>query len=121
VNVDKVLVIDDEPGIAELVSWCLEPLGVGVVLAGGLDAALDAVHNNDVGLVLLDFDLGAEDGLEILPRLREEPRLAALPFIGFTAHDERRREAFENGLVSFVARPFTNTELRTAVEDHLVR
>jgi CheY-like chemotaxis protein len=117
----KVLVIDDEPGIAELVSWCLDPLGVGVVIASGLKDALERASENEIGLVLLDFDLGDEDGLGIMPRLREEPALRDVPFVAFTAHDSRRREAFESGVVSFIARPFANTDLCSTVDLHLVR
>jgi len=119
--VKKVLVIDDEPGIANLVSWCLDSLGVAVVLASGLESALDVAREHDIGLVLLDFDLGAEDGMEILPRLREAPTLRTVPFVAFTAHDSRRQEAFEGGVVSFIARPFASADLCTAVELHLVR
>ena len=61
----QVLVIDDEPGIANLVSWCLDSLGIGVVLASGLESALNVARETDIGLVLLDFDLGLEDGMEI--------------------------------------------------------
>jgi len=119
--VNRVLVIDDEPGIANLISWCLDPLGVGVVLASGLESALDVARDGNIGLVLLDFDLGDEDGMEILPRLREEPALRTVPFVAFTAHDSRRREAFAGGVVSFIARPFAGADLRTTVEMHLAR
>ena len=118
---NRVLVIDDEPGIANLISWCLDPLGVGVVLASGLESALDVARDGNIGLVLLDFDLGDEDGMEILPRLREEPALRTVPFVAFTAHDSRRREAFAGGVVSFIARPFAGADLRTTVEMHLAR
>ncbi|HTV10440.1 MAG TPA: response regulator [Acidimicrobiales bacterium] len=116
-----VLIIDDEPGIAELVTWCLDPLGVQVLLASGLESALEVAQNHDIGLVLLDFDLGGEDGLAILPELKADPRLAAVPFVAFTAYDARRQEAFERGVVSFIGRPFVSGELRTTVGLHLVR
>jgi CheY-like chemotaxis protein len=119
--VKQVLIIDDEPGIANLVSWCLDSLGVDVVLASGLESALDIARDHDIGLVLLDFDLGNEDGMEILPRLREAPTLRAVPFVAFTAHDSRRQEAFAGGVVSFLGRPFASADLRTTVEMHLVR
>jgi DNA-binding response OmpR family regulator len=90
-------------------------------MAGGLQSALEVARNDDIGLVLLDFDLGHEDGLDILPRLRQEPRLEKVPVVAFTAHDSRRQEAFENGVVSFIGRPFANADLRTTVELHLVR
>jgi DNA-binding response OmpR family regulator len=94
---------------------------VGVVLASGLRTALEVARSDDIGLVLLDFDLGDEDGLDILPHLQQEPSLESVPVVAFTAHDSRRHEAFELGVVSFIARPFANAELCTTVQTHLVR
>lgn len=115
----KVMVIDDEPGIAELVTWCLDPLGLQVVLADGLSSAISVARNDDIGLVLLDFDLGIEDGLDILPQLRAEPRLRDVPVVGFSAHDSRRDEGFDRGIVSFINRPFAQADLRDIVSSHL--
>ena len=115
----RVLVIDDEPGIVELVSWCLDPMGVGVVTAQGLRSALEAARGHDIGLVLLDVDLGEEDGLEILPLLRQEPSLESVPVVAFTAHDSRRNEAMARGVVSFISRPFAHSDLQAAVRLHL--
>ena len=61
----------------------------------------------------------AEDGLDILPRLRAEPRLGSVPVVAFTAHDSRRREAFEKGVDGFVGRPFAQADLKSAVTSHL--
>ncbi|HTW97675.1 MAG TPA: response regulator [Acidimicrobiales bacterium] len=117
----RVLVVDDEPNIAVLVTFCLDNLGVEVVQADGLDSALEQVREGDIGLVLLDLALGDEDGLRILPRLREEPNLSGIPVVAFTAHDSRRSEAFHSGVDSFLSRPFQAEQLRSTVELHLVR
>jgi CheY-like chemotaxis protein len=114
-----VLVIDDEPGIADLVSWCLDPLGVRVLLATGRESACQVARDAKVGLVLLDIGLDGEDGLEILPDLKQEPSLSGVPFVAFSAHDSRRREAFRRGVVSFIARPFESADLYSVVRDHL--
>ncbi|HTV10370.1 MAG TPA: response regulator [Acidimicrobiales bacterium] len=112
----KVLVIDDEPGIAQLVSWCLDSLGLEVIQASGRDTALQRARADEIGLVLLDFDLGDEDGLDILPDLRREPGLRDVPVVAFTAHDSRRREAIDSGVASFIARPFSGSQLRETVQ-----
>jgi CheY-like chemotaxis protein len=116
--VKPVLLIDDEPGIADLVSLCLDP--VEVVTASDLTSAVDAARRDEFGLILLDVELAEQDGLEILPRLRQEASLRSVPVVAFTAHDSRRREAFDLGVVSFVRRPFSSLELRTAVEQHIL-
>jgi DNA-binding response OmpR family regulator len=116
----RVLMVDDEPGIGPLVSLCLDPLGIEVVLVSGLEDALDAARGGGVGLVLLDLALGYEDGLEILPHLRAEPNLHGVPVVAFSAHDSRRAEALERGVDSFLRRPFASAELRSTVERYLV-
>lgn len=115
----RVLLVDDEPDVAPLVALCLDPLGVDVVLAEDLADALEVAEQAQIGLVLLDLALRVEDGLEILPRLREDPHLQGVPVVAFTAHDSRRREAFERGVDSFLARPFTSGELQSMVEGYL--
>jgi DNA-binding response OmpR family regulator len=94
---------------------------VEVVHAKDLAAALDMARGVDVGLVLLDLALENEDGLEILPHLRDEPSLKDVPVIAFTAHDSRRREALDRGVDSFLVRPFSSGDLRSTVEVHLLR
>jgi two-component system, OmpR family, response regulator len=118
--VTSVLVVDDEPGIASLVALCLDHLDVEVVSANGKAAALRAARVGNIGLVLLDLALGHEDGLNILPDLRNEPSLAGVAIVAFTAHDSRRQEAFEQGVDAFLKRPFSPVELSSTVEAHLV-
>jgi DNA-binding response OmpR family regulator len=117
----RVLVVDDEPNIASLVALCLDPLGIEVVQASGLESALEVARRDPVGLVLLDLALENEDGLSILPVLRAEPSLTGVPVVAFTAHDSRRREALALGVDSFLARPFASADLRSTVELLLVR
>ena len=115
----SILIIDDEPDIVALVSLCLD--NIQVLPASGLRGALDVARVEEIGLVLLDLALGGEDGLQILPFLREEPSLSSVPIIAFTAHASRRGEALECGVDYFLSRPFLTVELRTTVEHHLVR
>lgn len=116
----RVLIVDDEPDIASLVALCLDPLGVQVVLASDLLSALRLAQEEDIGLVLLDLALGDEDGLEILPRLRDEPSLSGVPVVAFSNHDSRRREAIDSGVDSFLSRPFASADLQSMVERYLV-
>jgi CheY-like chemotaxis protein len=118
--VRRVLVVDDEPDMVRLVALCLDPLGVDVVPASDLGTALEAARHSEIGLVLLDLSLGEEDGLDILPSLRSDPRLAGVPVVAFTAHDSRRREALASGVDSFLPRPFASADLQATVAELLV-
>lgn len=116
----RVLMVDDEPGIAGLVSMCLDPLGVEVLVANGLAEALETARSSEVALVLLDLALGKEDGVEILPHLRSDPSLQGVPVIAFSAHDSREVEALEHGADSFIGRPFNSADLQETVRRYLV-
>jgi DNA-binding response OmpR family regulator len=116
----SVLLVDDDPDIASLVSLCLETLGIEVVQVRGLSEAIDASSREEVGLVLLDLSLGSEDGLAILPHLRADPHLEGVPVVAFTAHDSRRKEALQSGVDSFIARPFASGDLTGVVQALIV-
>jgi CheY-like chemotaxis protein len=117
--VSRILIVDDEPDMASLVTLVLDPLGVTVVQADGLDSALHIARRDSIALVLLDLALGKEDGLDILPQLRQEPGLTSIPVIAFTAHDSRRQEAYDRGVDDFVARPFATADLCTTIGQYL--
>src|SRR2546429_9504397 len=81
----RVLIVDDAPIIAELISDCLasSPEPLDVVKAGNGRAALEAVGRTRPDLVLLDINMPVMDGLETLKRLRVlHPRLPVLMITG---------------------------------------
>lgn len=114
-----ILLIDDEPEMNSLVELCLEAPGARVVQVPDLAGAVASARKEPPDVVLLDLALGSEDGLAILPRLREEPGLAEVPIVAFTVHDSRRREALEKGVDGFVAKPFKAVGLRQIVKPYL--
>lgn len=114
-----VLLIDDEPQMKSLVAMTLDELGVRVRWAANFTEATEAARLESPDLVLLDIDLGREDGLSILPHLREEPAMAGVPVIIFSVHDSKREEALELGVEGFVAKPFRAASLIDAVEPFL--
>ena len=114
-----VLLIDDEPGMGSLVHMCLAGLGAKVVQVETLEQAIAAAREERVGAVLLDIALEGEDGLDLMPGLREERSLTAAPVIAFSVHDSREPEALQKGAAAFVRKPFKSEDLRDAVREHL--
>ncbi|MGH2688475.1 MAG: response regulator transcription factor [Actinomycetota bacterium] len=114
-----VLLIDDEPHMESLVGMSLEDIGVTVTSAATLAEAISAARASRPRVVLLDLALGTEDGLDILPKLRDEPALEGVPILAFTVHDNRRDEALARGVDGFVRKPFKAAELRASVKAHL--
>jgi two-component system, OmpR family, response regulator len=107
-----VLLIDDEPEMGSLVSMCLDGAGARVVQVPNLAGAVAAGRLERPRVVLLDLALGSEDGLDILPRLRDEPAFSGVPILAFSVHESRRGDALDQGADGFVAKPFKAQRLR---------
>ena len=114
-----VLLIDDEPSMAPLVSMCLEDTDASVVHAENLAAALDEADRGSPRVILLDLSLGPEDGLQILPELRAHPALSEVPVVVFSVYDGRRSEAMEQQVSGFLSKPFKSHELRSQLSPYL--
>lgn len=114
-----VLLIDDEPGMGQLVSMSLNRDGTRVLQVRDLEEAISAARRERPNVVLLDIAIGREDGLAMLPRLRDEPSLSEVPIIVFTIHDSRKREALEEGADGFVAKPFKAASLHEVLDEFI--
>jgi twitching motility two-component system response regulator PilH len=116
-----VLVVEDDDAIRRAVGRAANGL-IGVRFATTGKEALEALRGPLPRFVLLDFVLPDLDGLQVLRRLRAEPRCGALPVIIFSSlRDERRRQqALSEGADAWVAKPDHPEQLRQAVQD-LVR
>ncbi|KIC43825.1 MAG: response regulator transcription factor [Ruegeria sp.] len=115
----KVLLIEDEPNITEAIRFLLTREGWQVEThADGADA-VQVIVAAQPDLVILDVMLPGKSGMDILRDLRELKSMQALPILMLTARGQSRdREMAENAGVSrFMTKPFSNTEVLTAVRD----
>jgi DNA-binding response OmpR family regulator len=112
-----VLLIEDEENIAEAIGFILSRDGWRVEhLSDGLDAVAMAVRIAPA-LVILDHMLPGLSGLEVLAALRAHPATEDTPVLMLTARGQARdREAAARaGADSFMAKPFSNTEILAEV------
>lgn len=114
-----VLIVEDDPDIAEGLRYNLEREGldVRVALTGeqGLSLALDAKH--PPGLIILDLMLPAMSGTELCRRLRREPATRRTPIIMLTARasEADRVAGLDLGADDYIAKPFSVRELMARV------
>jgi DNA-binding response OmpR family regulator len=115
-----VLVVDDEPNIADLVDLYLSRDGFRVVKAGTGEDGLRAVAEHRPRLVVLDVGLPDVDGLEVCRRLRQT---STIPVIFLTARDSEvdRVLGLELGADDYVTKPFSPAELVARVKAVLRR
>ncbi|MFH0920422.1 MAG: response regulator transcription factor [Fibrobacterota bacterium] len=119
----RILVVDDEKDIRELVVFHIERAGYTALQAGDGEAALSTLWDEAVDLVILDLMLPGQNGLEVLKTLRADPRTARLPVILLTAKTTEvdRIVGFEMGTDDYVTKPFSVKELIARVKALLRR
>jgi DNA-binding response OmpR family regulator len=115
-----VLVVDDEPRIAQLARDYLEHAGFAVVLAGDGRSGLQAVRTRQPDLVVLDLGLPELDGLAVTRAIRETSNL---PIVMLTARDDEldRILGLELGADDYITKPFSPRELVARVRAVLRR
>src|SRR6266567_6663029 len=119
----RVLVVEDEPDIRELVIHHLKREGYQVSAAASGEEALRQVLSVPPDLVLLDLMMPAMDGLEVCRRLRQDPSTATLPIVMLTAKGDEvdRVLGLEIGADDYVVKPFSPKELLARVRAVLRR
>jgi two-component system, OmpR family, response regulator ResD len=113
-QVAKILVVDDEPNIREVVSLYLRRDGHAVVAAADGEEALELYRQTRPDLVVLDLMLPRVSGLEVCRRIQAERRV---PLIMLTARDEEEDRIVGLGLGAddYVVKPFSPRELAARV------
>jgi DNA-binding response OmpR family regulator len=119
----RVLVVEDDPDIAELVGRYLERAGYLTERASSGREALDRIATRPPDLVVLDLMLPQVDGLEVCRLLRGNEKTAAIPIIMLTARAEEsdRIVGLEVGADDYLAKPFSPNELVARVRALLRR
>ncbi|MFN6960665.1 MAG: response regulator [Rhodocyclaceae bacterium] len=109
----RILVVEDEAAIQELLRYSLEQAAFEVVVAASAEAALREVHARLPSLVLLDLMLPGMSGATLAKRLRSDARTRELPIIMVTARaDENDRvQGLDLGADDYVTKPFSPKEL----------
>ncbi|QJT04088.1 response regulator [Streptomyces asoensis] len=118
----RVLVVDDNKVIRQLIRVNLELEGIEVVTAGDGVECLDVVHQVQPDLVTLDVVMPRLDGLRTAARLRADPRTRDLPLVVISACTQYEVEAgLEVGVDAFLAKPFDPAELVSVVRELMER
>jgi len=119
----RILVVEDDRDIAELVERYLQKAGFSIELLSSGRDALKAIADRTPDLLILDLMLPHVDGLEICRSVRSDPRTAAIPIIMLTARAEEseRIVGLEIGADDYVAKPFSPNELVARVRALLRR
>lgn len=119
----QILVVEDEPAIQELIALNLEQAGQTPVMAASAEQALERIQEALPDLVLLDWMLPGQSGLELARRLRGDARTKRLPIIMLTARgdEEDKLRGLETGADDYITKPFSVKELQARIKAVLRR
>ena len=119
----RILIVEDEPAIAELVAINLRHAGYEAEVAADADAAIASVDAKLPDLVLLDWMLPGQSGLALARAWRAEARTKPLPIIMLTARAEEadKLAGLDSGADDYITKPFSPKEMLARVRAVLRR
>lgn len=117
----RILVADDDQSLVKTLSWILKEQGYEVAATPGGEGLLDLVEQFRPHLLLLDIMMPRVDGLQLLQRLKTDPRHRDLPVLMVSSMppEEATVKALGLGAADFIAKPFRVRELLARVESQL--
>lgn len=118
-----VLIVDDEEDIRDMVALALQGAGYPVLMAAnGREGFVQAVDHQPA-LALVDWMMPEVNGIELLRRLRRDPRTASIPIIMLSAKAEvdNKTEGLDSGADDYLAKPFSTKELLARIRALLRR
>ena len=117
----KILVVDDEPTIVELIEESLHIEGYDTVRAYSGEEALEQLARNPPDLVLLDLMLPGMDGYEVCRQMQKDVRLSQIPVIMLTARSAvaDKVAGYQKGADDYITKPFDTEELLVRVRAQL--
>jgi two-component system phosphate regulon response regulator PhoB len=109
----RILIVEDEQSIAEVLEYNLAKEGFVVDLDFRGDTALESIRSNPPDLILLDLMLPGLDGLEICRLIKRDPQTASIPLVILTAKGEEvdRIVGLELGADDYIPKPFSPREV----------
>ena len=109
----RLLLVEDDRALAELVAFHFEREGFGVTRTGDGEEALILVEEVKPDLVILDWMIEGISGIEVCRRLRRRPSTANVPIVMLTARgqEDDRVRGLETGADDYVTKPFSPKEL----------
>jgi CheY-like chemotaxis protein len=118
----KILVVDDDAAIRQLIDVALASAGYGVEQAESGERALELVRRKKFDLIVLDINMPAMSGYEVLERLRVMPSRSATPVFVVTANGPQPENVIpelRGGAVGRLSKPFAVTDLLHGVAEAL--
>ncbi|MCD4653574.1 response regulator [bacterium] len=118
----KILIIDDEKLMVKATSLLLELADYEVISASNGETGIQSAKDNSPDLVLLDIMMYGMDGWEVLKAFKEDPSLAKIPVIIFTAKEYLYgyEKSIAAGAVGFISKPYDPEEMVQLISEEII-
>ena len=119
----KILIVEDEPEIRELLSFTLSREGYDVIEAATAESAMELLDSKLPDIAIVDWMLLGMDGVDFVKRLRREEVTESLPIVMVTARSQEpdKLKSFDTGVDDYITKPFSPRELLARVKALLRR
>lgn len=117
----KILVVDDDQGILEMLELLLDDDGYEVILEPNSVNALKTIEKQHPDLILLDIWMPVISGDQILRTLKTDQKTSSIPVLMYSASTDGKLIAESSGADDFLSKPFDITQLLSAIETLLDR
>ena len=118
---NKVLIVDDDPNIREVISVLLSSEGYNVDAAeNGQMAVARVEEGNEYDIICLDIMMPDMDGIEVCSKIRQKSNVPVL-FLTAKSQDKDKVEAYSTGGDDFLVKPFSQTELLMKIKSLIRR
>lgn len=120
---DKILIVEDEPSIREMLGHALMKKGYALREAANVEQARSILDNDKPDLMLLDWMLPGMSGAAYARRVRQNPETKSLPIIMLTARglDADKVRGLDAGIDDYITKPFSTEELLARIRAVLRR
>lgn len=117
----KILVVDDDSGIGEMLKTLLEFYGYQVQVTEKPLMAEELIQQENIDIVLLDMLISGVDGTDVCAGIRGNPEIAETPVLMMSALHDAGPKCKNAGANDFIAKPFEVEDLTNKIEDILAR
>lgn len=117
----KILIVDDEKNLTEILALRLETNGYEVIIAYNGRDGLEKTEKENPDLILLDIMMPDMDGIDVLRRLKNNPKAGHIPVIMLTCKGESSSllKAENLGATDYFIKPFESEELLRAIKKYI--
>jgi len=119
--VRKILIVDDEPYILNILDFSLDAEGYSVLQAADGEQAVALAREAEPDLIIMDVMMPRSDGFEACRLLKSDPETAHIPVLLLTARNSRedQRRGGEVGADGYITKPFSPQRLLDKVQEYL--